>query len=135
MRRRSAEEATLNLTPMIDVVFLLVIFFMVGAKFTEQESQIPINLPGVGQLNPMVRGPDRRTVDLTPDGQVTLDGQPVSLAQLRSDLQVAHASYPDLQVSVRADASESLARFTEILHVCRSSGVENLGIAVQPQRR
>ncbi|QEG38690.1 ExbD/TolR family protein [Roseimaritima ulvae] len=135
MRRRPAEEATLNLTPMIDVVFLLVIFFMVGAKFTDQESRIEVNVPGVGQLNPMVRGPDQRTVELAPSGQLSLDGRAVSMLELRGELEAAHASYPDLRVTVRADASESLSKFTEILHICRSSGVENLGIAVQPQRR
>ncbi len=125
----------MNLTPKIDVVFLLVIFFMVGAKFTDQENRIEVDVPGVGQLNPMVRGPDQRMVQLASNGQLTLDSRPVSILELRQELQAAHASYPDLRVTVRAEASESLSKFTEILHVCRSSGVENLGIAVQPQRR
>ncbi|WP_153557313.1 ExbD/TolR family protein [Roseimaritima sediminicola] len=135
MRRRPAEDATMNLTPMIDVVFLLVIFFMVGARFTDHEERIEVNVPGVGPMNPMVRGPDQRIVQLAPDGTLTLDGRSVNAEQLRSELQSAHASYPALRVTVRADAEESLSRFTEILHVCRSSGVENLGIAVQPLRR
>ncbi|SRR6056297_49577 len=135
MRRRPAEDATLNLTPMIDVVFLLVIFFMVGAKFTDAESRIEVNVPGVGQLQPMVRGPDLRTVQLAPNGQLTLDAQPVTMMQLRTELQAAHASYPALRVTVRADGGESLEKFAEVLHVCRSSGVENLGIAVQSPRR
>ena len=135
MRRRPAEEASMNLTPMIDVVFLLVIFFMVGAKVTDQENSIEVDVPGVGQLNPMVRGPDQRMVQLASNGQLTLDSRPVSILELRQELQAAHASYPDLRVTVRAEASESLSKFTEILHDCRSSGVENLGLAVQPQRR
>ncbi len=48
IRRPRTEDATINLTPMIDVVFLLVIFFMVGSKFSEAESRIKVNVPMVG---------------------------------------------------------------------------------------
>ncbi len=132
MRHRVSEEATINLTPMIDVVFLLVIFFMVGAKFSESESRIQVTVPGAGQARPIARGPDSRIVELASDGSLSLDGRGVSMTQLRAELTAAHTSYPALRVTVRADGKESLSKFTEVLHVCRSSGVENLGIAVQP---
>jgi biopolymer transport protein ExbD len=135
LRPRPVEEASMNLTPMIDVVFLLVVFFMVGAKFREEESRIPVNVPGVGSVRPMVRGPDEKIVELTRDGEVTLDAQPVSLTDLQGTLSQAHAAYPDLRVTVRGDGSGSLQRFAEVLQACRSSGVENLGIAVRPVRR
>ena len=50
VRRQRSEDATINLTPMIDVVFLLVIFFMVGSKFSEAESRIKVNVPSVGEM-------------------------------------------------------------------------------------
>lgn len=133
IRRRPAEDATLNLTPMIDVVFLLVIFFMVGARFSQNQGRIDVEVPGVGEVQPLVRGPDGRTVQLAPDGTLTLDGVVVSMEQLRAELQAAHTAYPALRVTVRADASESLEKFTQVLQLCRSSGVENLGIAVKPR--
>lgn len=125
----------MNLTPMIDVVFLLVIFFMVGAKFTDQENRIQVNVPGVGNLRPMARGPDERIVELTSSGDVMLDSQPVTLVDLQGTLAAAHASYPNIRVTVRGDGNGSLQQFAEVLQACRSSGVENLGIAVRPMRR
>ena len=65
-RRRSiTEDASINLTPMIDVVFLLVIFFMVGSHFGDAEGRIDVSVPGVGELNSMTRVPDERLVEVT----------------------------------------------------------------------
>lgn len=125
----------MNLTPMIDVVFLLVIFFMVGAKFTDHESRIEVNVPGVGNLRPMVRGPDERVVELTSKGEVMLDSEPITLVDLRGTLAEAHASFPEIRVTVRGDGNGSLQQFAEVLQACRSSGVQNLGVAVRPIRR
>ena len=46
------EESAINLTPMIDIVFLLIIFFLVGARFTEQERQYDIQLPSSSEIQP-----------------------------------------------------------------------------------
>ncbi len=74
VRRQRSEDATINLTPMIDVVFLLVIFFMVGSKFSEAESRIKVNVPSVGEMRSMTRAPDERIVAIGLDGSITLDG-------------------------------------------------------------
>ena len=68
-RRVKAEDVTINLTPMIDVVFLLVIFFMVGSKFSEAESRINVQVPSVGEMRSLSRTPDERVVEVTADGQ------------------------------------------------------------------
>jgi biopolymer transport protein ExbD len=134
-RRQRTEDASINLTPMIDVVFLLVIFFMVGSKFSEAESRIKVNVPTVGEMRSITRGPDERTVAISLDGTVTLDDQPVTLNQLTSTLREQHASYPALKVVVRGEASGSLQQTVEVLHAVRSSGVEQIGISTQRMRR
>ncbi|WP_164102490.1 ExbD/TolR family protein [Candidatus Laterigemmans baculatus] len=134
LRQPRSEDPAINLTPMIDVVFLLVIFFMVGTKFSEQEGRIPVNLPGVGQPQSMVRGPDKRVVEVTRDGAVFLDGQPISHEQLRSELQRARAAYPDLGVVVRGDAAGTLDSYAQVLSICSNSGIERLDVAVQSLR-
>ena len=65
--RSKTEEATINLTPMIDVVFLLVIFFLVGSEFSEAESKIPVNVPTAGQMQAITRGPDELIVEIEDD--------------------------------------------------------------------
>ena len=64
MKTRGLDEMpSINLTSMIDVVFLLIIFFMVGTQFTQGEREIALKLPGVDGLKPMVAPPeDRKSV-------------------------------------------------------------------------
>ena len=131
MRRRQSEDVTINLTPMIDVVFLLVIFFMVGSKFSEAESRMNVSVPSVGQLRSIARTPDDRVVEVTADGVIALDGQNVTLPQLAGELRMQVQNYPGLKVVVRADASSSLQHYFEVLHAVKSSGVEQMGVAAR----
>ena len=133
-RSGTSEEVTINLTPMIDVVFLLVIFFMVGTKFSESESRIDVSVPAVGPMNAISRVPDERVVELAADGKVLLDGQAVTNEQLAQVLQQQYAAYPDLKVVVRADSARPLQEFAETVHVVRASGVHQIGIAVKVDR-
>ena len=130
-RKSSAEEVTINLTPMIDVVFLLVIFFMVGSKFSEAESRIQVQVPSVGDMRSLSRTPDERVVEVTAGGEVSLDGNVVSMDQLSATLRSQVQSYPALKVAVRGDGANSFQRIAEVLHVIRSSGVEKMGIAAR----
>lgn len=134
-RRQSSEDATINLTPMIDVVFLLVIFFMVGSKFSEAESRIKVNVPQVGQMRAITRVPDERIVAVGVDGTISLDGQPIELAQLTETLRQQHASYPGLKVAVRGEAEGTLQQTVEVLQAVRSSGVDQIGISTRRMRR
>ena len=134
-RRQNTEEVTINLTPMIDVVFLLVIFFMVGSKFSEAESRIKVNVPTIGQMRSITRAPDERIVAIGVDGTISLDGDPLSLTQLTQTLREQHANYPGLKVAVRGEATGSLQQTVEVLHAVRSSGVDQIGISTQRMRR
>ena len=77
--------------------FLLVIFFMVGSKFSEAESRIKVSVPSVGQLKSISRVPDERIVVVAPDGTITLDGSPMTLEDLRATLTQQLQSYPSSQ--------------------------------------
>ena len=95
----SQELPSVNLTPMIDVVFLLIIFFMVGTQFTQWERQIDIKLPGAGNVNAMIATPDRREVVVGSNGNIHLDGQQISITQLTDRLREMRMHYPDLAVA------------------------------------
>ncbi|MEO1618516.1 MAG: biopolymer transporter ExbD [Planctomycetota bacterium] len=129
--KQSPEDVSINLTPMIDVVFLLVIFFMVGSKFSESESRINVSVPAVGSVAAAARTPDDRVVEVVDEGQVLLDGEVVSPEQLIEILQAQVTSYPELNVLVRANSDRSLKIFAETIHNVRSSGVQKIGIAVK----
>ncbi len=128
IRRSTPETESINLTPMIDVVFLLVIFFMVGSKFDNGEDSVQVNVPGSGDMRSMARLPDQRIVEVTSGGTLTLDGQPVSPTQLTSTLRAQHDSYPALKVAVRVDDSIPYGQLAEVLQAVRASGVDQMGL-------
>ncbi len=127
----SEELPSVNLTPMIDVVFLLIIFFMVGTQFTQPEREIALRLPGVGGLKAMVAAPDRREIAVTAQGQIVFDGQTLSLEQLVSQLQTLRARYPDLRVSVRADGDVKYQLVAAVMGAANRAGVSDLTTAVR----
>ncbi len=133
-RRERSEDATINLTPMIDVVFLLVIFFMVGSKFSEAESRINVNVPTVGEMRSITRVPDQREVAIEVDGTVSLDGQVTSLPQLTDTLRQQQAVYPAMKVIVLTDANGTNQRTMEVLRAVRSSGVDKIDISTRMRR-
>jgi len=129
------ERPTLNLTPMIDIVFLLIIFFMVGTKFTELERKIGLRVPQVAETGALTAAPERKVVNVYRDGGITLDRKPVTLDQLTQRLAAARAQYSDLGVLVRGDANGRFQRVAEVLNACKQADVRELGISVRLVRR
>lgn len=129
------ETPTLNLTPMIDIVFLLIIFFMVGTKFTEDEKQIGLDVPEVNDIGALTSAPEKKMVNLFKDGRITLDRQEVDLEQLHTQLTQAKAEYQDLGVLVRGDADIPFQNVATVLNTCRQAGIAEMGISVRLAKR
>ncbi len=127
----SEELPSVNLTPMIDVVFLLIIFFMVGTQFTQPEREIALKLPGVGGLKAMVPVPDRREIAVTADGRIVFEGQSLSTDQLVSELRALRVRYPDLRVSVRADGEVKYQAVAAVMWAANKAGVSDLTAAMR----
>ena len=121
--KRSHEDATINLTPMIDVVFLLVIFFMVGSKFSESESSVNVNVPA-STASAMSRKPDTRIIDVAADGNVLLDQTPLTLDELTATLEQQYAAYPGLEVAVRGEGASSFQRVFEVMQLVGRIGIK-----------
>ncbi|MBN1590955.1 MAG: biopolymer transporter ExbD [Pirellulales bacterium] len=126
------EQPTLNLTPMIDIVFLLIIFFMVGTKFTELERKIGLQVPEVTDHGALTAAPEKRVVNVYRDGTVTLDRDPVSLDELRSRLTSARMQYEDLGVLIRGDSKVVYQSVAEVFNTCKLAGINQLAISVRP---
>ena len=129
LKTQTAEEPTLNLTPMIDVVLLLVIFFMVGTQFTEAERQFDIDLPSVAQAQPLTGRPDELVVNITQDGAMYLGKQPVTLAELEQELQAAHERYEDQAVMIRGDAQVPYQAVMDVLGLCQRVNITDVQLA------
>ncbi|MBN2475573.1 MAG: biopolymer transporter ExbD [Pirellulales bacterium] len=129
------EQPTLNLTPMIDIVFLLIIFFMVGTKFTELERKIGLRVPEVADRGALTAAPERKIVNVYQDGTITLDQTPVTLDELTERLAEVRSQYEDLGVLVRGDAQGQFQGVASVLNACKQAGVRELGISVRLLRR
>lgn len=129
------EQPTLNLTPMIDVVFLLIIFFMVATKFSELERRIRLRVPEVVSAGALTAPPEKWVVNVYEDGHLTLGRQDVTLEALADQLVSARREYPGLGVLIRSDGRGRFQRVAEVLAVCKGAGVAELGISVRLARR
>ncbi|QGJ72200.1 Biopolymer transport protein ExbD [Planctomycetales bacterium 10988] len=125
------EQPGINLTPMIDVVFLLIIFFMVGTKFAEMERSIGLQIPEVSDQGVLKDPPPALVVNVYSDGELTLDRKSVSLQELGTELQATRQEHPATSVVVRGDGKTSYQRIAEVMNVCRQAGIKDLGMAVR----
>jgi len=131
LKTQQDEQPTLNLTPMIDVVFLLIIFFMVATKFDEMERDLDLDLPEVAAASPLTSAPQGRVVVVHADGRTQLDQQDVSLAELTGRLAGARREYPQTSVVVRGDAASAFQHVAAALAACQEAGISELGITVR----
>ena len=125
------EQPSLNLTPMIDIVFLLIIFFMVGTKFTELERNIELNLPKVADAGALTAAPDKKVINVFESGELMMDNERLEIKQLKSKLEDAVAEYQDLGVVIRGDAQGPLQNVATVLTACKAAGINDMGISVR----
>ncbi len=125
------DEPTLNLTAMLDVMFLLVIFFMLGTRFIDDERKIGLRVPEVVDRGTLTAAPARREVNVFRDGAITLDKKPVTLDELTTRLAAARRQYSDLGVLVRGDARGEFQNVASVLTACKQAGIQDLGITVR----
>jgi biopolymer transport protein ExbD len=135
LKTHREEPPTLNLTPMIDVVFLLIIFFMVGTKFTELERKISLQVPQVADVKALSPAPENRVINVYQDGRITLDQDEVDLEQLIQRLSNARNEYEDLGVLVRGDSDGPFQNVASVLGACREAGIADMGISVRLAQR
>lgn len=126
------EAPTLNLTAMLDVLFLLIIFFMLGTRFVDDERKIGLNVPKVADSDSLTASPSRCIVNVYLDGSIALDKQSVTLDELTAKLSAARRQHGDLGVLVRGDGDDKYLRIASVLNACKQAGVKNLGISVRP---
>lgn len=131
LKTQQDEHPTLNLTPMIDVVFLLIIFFMVATKFSERERDIELELPEVAAASALTSAPKQRVVTVSAEGNVALDGENISLGRLTSTLASARQEYPNISVVIRGDAACPFQHVAATLAACKDANISDLGITVR----
>lgn len=126
------EPPALNLIPMIDIMFNVIIFFLVTSTFASLERDIPLRVPEVVDKGALTDAPQRRVVNVFRDGRITLDEASVTLEELVERLSRMHEQYADLGVLVRGDAHGEFQPIARVLNACKQAGIQELGISVRP---
>jgi biopolymer transport protein ExbD len=132
LRTASLEEPQLNLTPMIDIVFLLIIFFMVGTRFTEIEQQFNVELPTAATLPPVTREPDPLVVSVSRTGEFAVNGDVLTLTQLKTLLTDAQKAYADQAILIRGDGDGQYQAVIDVMDLCHQTNIRKLSLAFQP---
>ena len=125
-------ETDINITPLIDVVFLLLIFFMVSTTF-ERESEIRITLPEASEEQEETK-PEFILVGIDAQGQIYIDDEPLvdnRLSTIQAALQEQAQEATDLPVVIRADSVVSHQMVIKVMDAARRSGLVNITFATR----
>jgi biopolymer transport protein ExbD len=125
-----SSSGAINMTPIIDVVFLLLIFFLVATKMEEEERQLQLTLPEASEAQPVSRQPQEIVVNVSQGGIYVVGGNVLELTQLESTLRQAAANNPGTQaVIIRGDAKTPLENVMAVMNSCIRAGIRDYRLA------
>jgi len=127
-RRREQEESEVNLTPMLDVVFIMLIFFIVTASFVK-EAGIDVSRPPAATAERKERG--NIMVAITENDQIWMDRRQVDPRALRANIERLHAENPQGSVVIQADKNSKSGLLVQVMDAARLAGVKNVALAAE----
>jgi biopolymer transport protein ExbD len=139
LRKKDVQTVEMQMGPMIDMVFLLLVFFMVSAKPVKQESDINIGLPGTVAQEEALEIPDEQRIQIQPNGQVVLNDQPMDspasaempslLATLKRFKESADSNKSEALITIDADDAANHERIVQVLNACAQAKITGVTFA------
>lgn len=130
-KETSLLEADVNLTPLVDIVFLLLIFFMVTSTFAREQS-LNVELPEVSSASGKTDGPSPLVISISETGATIIEGKEVPPAELMArlkDITQKNNDLPRTAVVVRADKKTPHGQVVKVLDACDRAGIRNVSLA------
>ncbi len=119
----------IQLAPLIDIVFLILIFFMVTSVYGALESEVDITLPTADSAVQTERNRGEIFINLRADGAIVVNNQEHSIPELQELLHQVAELFPGGAVIIRGDQSAMLGRAIEVLDCCRKADIQNVSFA------
>jgi biopolymer transport protein ExbD len=130
--RQSEEPLFINLTPMIDVILTLLVFFITASRFDDwSEEKLDVAVPQVSYAKPLTQAPDDLAISIALDGSISYNGEPIELRQIAPKLRQAKENFPDQGVIVRGDRRTNYEQVANVISECHGSGINRILLSVQ----
>jgi biopolymer transport protein ExbD len=131
--RQEQPKARIEIIPMIDVIFFLLVFFMVSTLSMTVNRGLPVNLPTAASSQKDLQ--ENLNLTLLQDGSIFLNKESISLQDLGPRVKAALAAEPELMVILNADGDVRHQSVVEAMDELRMAGAARLAIAVKPDRK
>ena len=126
---------SIPMTPLIDVVFLLLVFFLVATTLSEEERQLSVQLPAASEAQPLTAKPRELVVNVDAAGQYYVSGEQLTLKRLEEVLVIASASNPGrASVIIRADRRCMWEFVVAVMNACNKARVRNYHVSALPTK-
>ncbi len=122
------EEAEINMTPMLDIVFIMLIFFIVTAVFVK-EAGTQVNKPSAETSGPQTKA--SILIAITEDNEIWLNQDEVELASVRPMIEKLHAENPKGTVVIQADVKSNAAVMMDVYDAIRDAGIDTIAVATE----
>jgi biopolymer transport protein ExbD len=134
MRRRYSQSgghrfSELNITPMLDLCFVLLVIFMIAAPFISESSELI--LPTTKPTGQVIDPAKVYTLSLDKSGNMTLNDAPMTPEQVVAEIRKMKETNPDLSLLLRTHKDQPMHRFTELMDFAREAGVTKVGIVTK----
>lgn len=131
VRRKWADGDEMNLTPLIDVVFNLLVFFLVATSFQRVQRELQVDLPKAKSSETVSMEIQPVAVTVAKDGGVTMGGKPVTIEELPKRLREALTAVQKPRVFVRGDAHAYHQNIVAVLNACQEAGIHDVSLATE----
>ncbi|MBU6301035.1 MAG: biopolymer transporter ExbD [Verrucomicrobia bacterium] len=122
-------KVDLQLAPMVDVVFLLLMYFVVSWNFAKFESEVNISVPKAEDSEPSRQSPAELVIGVAPDGSVTVNNQQLSKEMLFEKLTRVASLFPGQAVRLRGNGEAEFTHVMAVLDLCQKAGIWNVAFA------
>lgn len=126
---------SLSLTPLIDVVFLLLIFFLVATRFAQEDRELDVMLPAASEAQPLIAQPKEMFINIDQTGRYFVDGRTLAADEVEEALRQAAANNAMTQsVIIRADKRVQLEHAVFVMNLCNKVGIFDYSLTIDGEK-